>query len=77
MKLLRVFNNNLVLARDETGTEVILTGRGLGFQTRPGQEVDAARIVRKFVPDDGRDPDHLAELLAGLPPSTSNWSGRR
>lgn len=68
MKLLRVFNNNLVLARDETGTEVILTGRGLGFQTRPGQEVDAARIVRKFVPDDGRDPDHLAELLAGLPP---------
>ena len=68
MEILRVFNNNLVLALDETGREVILTGRGLGFQARPGQAVDTAKVVRTFVPADGRDPDHLAELLAGIPP---------
>lgn len=68
MKILRVFNNNLVLARDPGGDEVILTGRGLGFQAKPGQDVDPARVVRRFVPDDGRDPDHLAQLLAGIPP---------
>jgi beta-glucoside operon transcriptional antiterminator len=68
MRVLRVFNNNLVLAVDEAGGEVILTGRGLGFQARPGQEVDASRVVRTFVPVDGRDPDHLAQLLAGIPP---------
>lgn len=68
MKILRVFNNNLVLARDPGGDEVILTGRGLGFQAKPGQDVDPARVVRRFVPDDGRDPDHLAELLSGIPP---------
>lgn len=68
MRILRVFNNNLVLARDPGGDEVILTGRGLGFQARPGQEVDASRVVRRFVADDGRDPDHLAQLLAGIPP---------
>lgn len=68
MELLRVFNNNLVLALDEAGREVILTGRGLGFQARPGQPVDPARIVRIFVPTDGRDPDHLAHLLSGIPP---------
>jgi beta-glucoside operon transcriptional antiterminator len=68
MELLRVFNNNLVLALDEAGREVILTGRGLGFQARPGQEIDPARIVRVFVPSDGRDPDHLAQLLSGIPP---------
>ncbi len=68
MEILRVFNNNLVLARDPGGDEVILTGRGLGFQARPGQVVDPAKVVRRFVPSDGRDPDHLAELLAGIPP---------
>lgn len=68
MKVLRVFNNNLVLARDPGGREVILTGRGLGFGAKPGQTVDPAAVVRTFVPSDGRDPDHLAQLLAGIPP---------
>ncbi|WP_300079913.1 PRD domain-containing protein [Propioniciclava sp.] len=69
MELLRVFNNNVVLARDDrSGEEVILTGRGLGFQARPGQAVREDRVVRVFRAADGRDPDHLAELLAGIPP---------
>ncbi|MBK8446161.1 MAG: PRD domain-containing protein [Micropruina sp.] len=68
MEILRVFNNNLVLALDEDGRDVILTGRGLGFQARPGQPVDASKVVRTFVPIDGRDPDHLAGMLSGIPP---------
>ncbi|MDN5570602.1 MAG: PRD domain-containing protein [Propionibacteriaceae bacterium] len=68
MEILRVFNNNVVLARDDAGGEVILTGRGLGFQARPGQPVDTAKVVRVFRPVDGRDPHHLAELLAGIAP---------
>jgi beta-glucoside operon transcriptional antiterminator len=68
MELVRVFNNNVVLAKDVAGRDVILTGRGLGFQARPGQPIDPAQIARIFVPADGRDPDHLAQLLAGIPP---------
>jgi beta-glucoside operon transcriptional antiterminator len=68
VEIARVFNNNLVLALDEAGREVILTGRGLGFQARPGQAVDEGKVVRRFVPSDGRDPDHLAQLLSGIPP---------
>ncbi|WP_328300221.1 PRD domain-containing protein [Streptomyces sp. NBC_00435] len=64
MKALRVLNNNVVLARDEQGQEVILTGRGIGFNCRQGQRVDPELIVRVFVPADGRDPDHLAEVLS-------------
>lgn len=67
MKNLRVFNNNVVLAKDGA-REVIVTGRGLGFQAKPGQRVDDAKIVRVFVPADGRDPDHIAELLSEIPP---------
>ena len=66
MQLLRVFNNNVVLAR--RGTEdVIVTGRGIGFQAQPGAEVDPAKVVKVFVPDSGRDPDHLAAMIAGIP----------
>lgn len=66
MKVLRVFNNNVVLVKDDAEREVILTGRGLGFQVRPGQGVDTSRIERTFMPVDGRDPDHLAELLSAI-----------
>ena len=66
MQLLRVFNNNVVLAR--RGTEdVIVTGRGIGFQAQPDAEVDPAKVVKVFVPDSGRDPDHLAAMIAGIP----------
>ncbi len=68
MKVLRVFNNNVVLARDDVGRDVILTGRGLGYQARPGRDVDPLAVQRTFMPVDGRDPDHLAELLASIPP---------
>ena len=37
MEILRVFNNNVVLAKGGDGGEVILTGRGLGFQAKRGR----------------------------------------
>jgi beta-glucoside operon transcriptional antiterminator len=68
VKILRVFNNNVVLARDPARGEVILTGRGLGFQARPGQPVDPTKVVKVFIPDEGRDPDNFGQLVAAIPP---------
>lgn len=67
MVIVRVFNNNVVLAQDGAGREVILTGRGLGFQARPGHPVDPSKIVRTFRPADG-GADQLARLLVDIPP---------
>lgn len=66
MQLLRVFNNNVVLAR-RGAEDVIVTGRGIGFQAKPGTEVDPTKVVKVFVPDSGRDPDHMAAMIAGIP----------
>lgn len=66
VEVLRVFNNNVVLARDEIGREVILTGRGVGFGTRPGQAVDPARVARRFVPS--QNAERVGEVIAGIPP---------
>jgi beta-glucoside operon transcriptional antiterminator len=68
VELLRVFNNNVVLARAAGRGEVILTGRGLGFQAKPGQQVDESKVVRVFVPEDGRNADNFGALVAAIPP---------
>ncbi len=76
MELLRIFNNNVVLARDASGREVVLTGRGLGFQARPGRPVDSSKVVRTFVPDEGRNADNFAQLLASIPPEHIDLAAR-
>lgn len=67
MQVLRVFNNNVVLASTGEGGEVVVTGRGIGFQVKHGDLVDPERISKVFYPADGRDPDHLAEMLSFIP----------
>lgn len=68
MEVVRVFNNNVVLARRDAGEEVVLTGRGLGFQCVVGQQVDESKVVRVFVSEDGRDADNFGALVAAVPP---------
>ncbi|MFB7241045.1 transcription antiterminator BglG [Streptomyces populi] len=70
MKAMRVLNNNVVLAREENGRPVILTGRGIGFGSQQGKPVDTTLVERVFVPADdrdhapGSDADCLADALA-------------
>ncbi|HZK05913.1 MAG TPA: PRD domain-containing protein [Actinomycetaceae bacterium] len=68
MKILAVFNNNVVLARGDDGGELVLTGRGLGFQKKPGQTVDRDRVARTFVPSSDSSAQELAEYVAQIPP---------
>ena len=60
-----MLNNNVVLARDEIGREAILTGRGLGFQRKRGQDVDTSLISRRYIPAD--NARSVAEVIAGIP----------
>lgn len=44
----QTFNNNIVLAVDSDGEEVVLVGAGVGFRTGRGDRVDETRIEREF-----------------------------
>lgn len=68
MEVLKVFNNNVVLASDDAGREVVLTGRGLGFGVKAGSTVDRTRIQQTFVPDATHDTDQLSAFLTEIPP---------
>ncbi|MFV0407894.1 MAG: PRD domain-containing protein [Propioniciclava sp.] len=68
MEILRVFNNNVILARELGGPEVVLTGRGVGYQKQAGDLVDPDKVARKFVPAGDVDSGGFAALVAELPP---------
>ncbi|AKE42217.1 transcriptional antiterminator, BglG family [Corynebacterium kutscheri] len=68
MKIVRVLNNNVVLAIDEHHQEAVLTGWGVGFQKKPGELVDKQKINRVFRPEADRDSDNLADQLAHINP---------
>lgn len=63
----KVINNNIVSAFDETGKELVIMGRGLGFGVRPGQSVDEKKIEKIFRIKSKDTADKLKELLADMP----------
>ncbi len=68
MEIRKVLNNNVVLATDSDGSQVILTGRGLGFQKSAGQQVDASKIVQVFTPTSREDYVTLRDFLVDISP---------
>lgn len=63
----KVINNNIVSAFDETGKELVIMGRGLGFGIRPGQPIDEKKIEKVFLIRSKDTADQLKELLADMP----------
>ncbi|WP_370676606.1 PRD domain-containing protein [Pleomorphomonas sp. PLEO] len=68
MRIIKVFNNNVALVRDDTGHELVVQGRGLAFHARPGDRLDQALIERRFLPEATGTPEQLAERIADIPP---------
>lgn len=67
MRISKVFNNNVVLGVDDAGGEVVLIGRGLGFQAKPGDDVDHGKVERTFTPSEGQTPERIAAFLGEIP----------
>ena len=54
MKVLKVLNNSLILALDESGAECILMGKGLGYHKAIGYPVKKDEIQKIFVLTDNK-----------------------
>jgi beta-glucoside operon transcriptional antiterminator len=63
----RVYNNNVVLAVEADTTEVVLLGKGLGFQRRPGETIDTSLADQRFVAEGPYRAPQLAGLLSDAP----------
>ena len=68
MKIIKVMNNNVVLADSGHDSPVILTGRGVGFQRNVGDSVDLSKIVQTFYPATRAEYESLRDFLVDIPP---------
>ena len=68
MRIVKVFNNNVALVRDDSGRELVVQGRGLAFQAHPGDRLKEALIERRFLPEPTGTPEQLAMMVASIPP---------
>ncbi len=67
MRIEKVINNNIISARDDKGVELVVMGRGIGFDKKPGNEITDGKIEKIFRLDKMDDREHFKELLASLP----------
>lgn len=68
MKISKQLNNNIVIASDEQGREIVFMGKGVGFGRKPGMEVDMSLVEKQFFGfSSGEHIQQLAELLDRIP----------
>ena len=63
--LLRVLNNNAVMA-DVEGSRRILLGRGIGFGRHLGSEIDLALANEQFLPTDAMELRRIADFASEI-----------
>lgn len=69
MKVINRINNNVVLVKDGT-QKMIVTGKGLGFQVYPGNDVKEHLIEQRFILQETNDDTYYINLLKELPVET-------
>lgn len=62
MHIDKVYNNNVVQAIDDQGLELIVMGKGLGFQKKAGEQVDVSKIEKTFVLQNDNQQADLSNL---------------
>ena len=67
MLIEKVINNNIISAFDDTGREVVVMGRGLGFGAKPGKKVEESKIEKVFHIKSATIAEQFKELLAHMP----------
>ena len=67
MRIKKVINNSILCVVDENGNELIVTGRGIGFQRHRGEMIDSALIERTYRMEEKTGQRKLQELVEKIP----------
>lgn len=70
----KIINNNVLSAIDGKNREIVVSGRGIAFKKRPGDQVDESKIEKIYVLSDEAEVDRFSELLKHLPMEHLNVS---
>lgn len=67
MRIKKLINNNILCVVDKKGNELIVTGRGIGFQRHRGESVDPALVERTYRMEEKAEQKKLRELVEKIP----------
>lgn len=68
----KVLNNNVLIAADDKNNEVVLIGKGIGFQRKKGDVIHQDIIEKIFVLKNENEQEHYKKLLPYLDEKTLN-----
>ena len=67
LRIKKVINNNILCVVDDRGGEMIVTGKGLGFQRKVGERVDPALFEKTYHMEGKAEQRKLRELCQQIP----------
>ena len=66
MRVTKIVNNNIVISEDKNHKEVVLMGKGLGFQKHKGDEIKLSQIEKTYVMKDHGMTQRFQEMLTDI-----------
>lgn len=67
MKIAKVINNNVISVMNDQNKELVIMGRGIAFQKRPGDVVDEEKVEKIFKLDNKDVSEKFKTLLYDIP----------
>lgn len=66
MKIVKILNNNIALALDEKGEDIVVIGRGITFGKKCGDSIDEHQVTRVFV-QSPEDEQRILDFVKQVP----------
>ena len=66
----KTLNNNVLIATDDSGSEVVLIGRGIGFDKNNGDPIIREKVEKLFVMKDPGEQEQYKQLLSNIDEET-------
>ena len=67
MQITKIVNNNIVISEDKNHKEVVLMGKGLGFQKHKGDQIKSSQVEKTYVMKDHGMTQRFQEMLTDIP----------
>lgn len=67
MKIIKIFNNNSVVAKDDKKNEIVVMGCGIAFKKSVGEELDSNLIEKTFILKQKEASEKFKLLLEDIP----------
>ena len=66
MKIVRVLNTNAVVSTDLKGQEIIITGAGIGFKKKKGEDLDKSLVEKIYCLKSPEDNHRLQQVVSEI-----------